>query len=634
MSIELKEISGLIKNKKYKKALLKLKKMPSNLQDVELYKGVCHSALNQYPQALIAFKAAKKTIPENKKATLLNDMAMAALLMKDSEEALLYYTESLQCDPTANNAFAREQLVALLVNTKQYDLALEYIPKLFVLQKYSSKAFVTGIKAAAASENSEVLQQYLTKVQLLLTDFTSIQLAEILNTLIKHKLQDEFNVLLVELNKSFKDSAWLESFNSYAGNVIKAPKPKIEKPVKKLVTGNDKKLIELINELVEYNKEQGAYFNPHLEIKANNGELSVYYYGEDNKKLIDIPVSCLPLLCDYEFALSENNKLIVKTDINSMVNPSAEHTMQLLVAIYNQCDKMQKWQDSCPIVALYDSPKLLSTLLEAKQYNAKVQLFKQIIDSGNKKKLCIDTFFGSRVFGYKSDFLKKNNVTTINNAEQGLLSVIDFLNHKIDSNVYRLSDNSIYIAGSADDTSKEVFVHYNEFDPIYTYLFYGFVDLSSPFLSSIPCELKTSYGHVWQVVGESTTASKLKEGSFSHKQSYLPEVTSLGGNSIKLNKLIVPSNAKSTLLKDTLLSVINTTAPDEISKSDAFFESEIAQLEKQIILANKAYWLKLQKLVINEKNISSDVLKQLSDLINFAMDSLNRYANKNALVLF
>ena len=111
-------------------------------------------------------------------------------------------------------------------------------------------------------------------------------------------------------------------------------------------------------------------------------------------------------------------------------------------------------------------------------------------------------------------------------------------------------------------------------------------------------------------------------------------MTSLGGNSIKLNKLIVPSNAKSTLLKDTLLSVINTTAPDEISKSDAFFESEIAQLEKQIILANKAYWLKLQKLVINEKNISSDVLKQLSDLINFAMDSLNRYANKNALVLF
>nr|MDC2854613.1 hypothetical protein [Ningiella sp. W23] len=171
---------------------------------------------------------------------------MAALLMKDSEEALLYYTESLQCDPTANNAFAREQLVALLVNTKQYDLALEYIPKLFVLQKYSSKAFVTGIKAAAASENSEVLQQYLTKVQLLLTDFTSIQLAEILNTLIKHKLQDEFNVLLVELNKSFKDSAWLESFNSYAGNVIKAPKPKIEKPVKNLLPVMIKNLLSLL----------------------------------------------------------------------------------------------------------------------------------------------------------------------------------------------------------------------------------------------------------------------------------------------------------------------------------------------------------------------------------------------------
>jgi tetratricopeptide (TPR) repeat protein len=634
MSIELQKIGALIKNKKYKKALLSLKKMPSSIYGVELYKGVCHSGLKQYPQALIHFKAAQKTIPENKKTTLLNDMAMAALLMKENEQAIEYYMDSLKLDSTANNAFAREQLVSLLVNNQQYDLALSYITQLFALQNFAVKAYITGVKIAVATGSNDLLKQYLVKIKLQKTDFSHEQLAEVLNTLIKKQQTGEFNDLLGELNNTFKEAAWLDSFNSYASDLNKKAKPKIKKLPKKQITGRDKKLIGLITELVEHNKQQGAYFHPDLEIKANNGELSVYYYGQKNTKLIDIPVACMPLLCDYEFTLTGNDKLVVKSNSNHMVNPKAEYTMQLLVSIYNQSNKMQKWQVACPFIALYDSPDLLNALLDAKLHNVKVQLLKQTLVSGNRKKLCIDTFFGSRAFGYKSDFLNKNKITSGKNREQGLLSVIDFLNHKLNSNSFKLTNNSVHITGSADAQSNEVFVQYNEFDPLYTYLFYGFVDIEAPFLASIPCELATTYGHVLQITGESTIGNTLSEGKFNHNQAYLPQLVRVSTNKVKLNKLIMPVNALSTLLKDTLLNVINTTAPDEIVKNDTFFKSEIAHLEKQLILANKAYWLKLQRMANEEKNIPEANLIQLHELINFSTSLINNYANKNAIALF
>ncbi|WP_462146566.1 tetratricopeptide repeat protein [Pseudoalteromonas gelatinilytica] len=631
MTLALQKIAELIKQKKIKKALQLLAKQKIHDYTFFHQKAICHFQLKQYPQALFASKEALKRQPDNKiKVKLLNDMAMISLLISDSNSALEHYKKSLNIDSSANNAFACEQYVMLLLEKGEFSSVIEYGNKLVSLPQHSAKAYIAILSSCLAQKKYALLNSYLSKITTSLNEFSSEQLVNILNMLLANNLINEFNLMLEKLNENYEGAFWLREFNEL---ILKKDVVKPKKSKSGLVTGNDHKLVSLISQLVEHSIAKGASFDPLLEIIASDGELSINYYGDTQTKLIDIPISCMPLLCDYEISLDYNYKLLCRKK-TPMLNPEAEFTMELLIDIYNQSNKIEAWLKANPFLALYDSPILLSKLLEAKKYNAKIQKLKSIFESGDKTKLILESFLGSRQLGYKNDFLSKNNIITSNKVEGGLLSVIDFLNHKSNSNSYKNSANSIFVYGNADKTTNEVFVQYNEFDSVLTYLFYGFVDISAPFITSINVELVTTYGQKWTLLGNSVASSELKEGSFAHNHSHLPEISHLTNGTILLNKLLIPTEPKSTLLKDILVNIINTIAPEDILKNDAFFRNEIVNIEKQILVANITYWSDLKKLAEQDTLSSEDAKAQLFLLIEGNLTSLKNYANHNSILLF
>ena len=329
---------------------------------------------------------------------------------------------------------------------------------------------------------------------------------------------------------------------------------------KERVVGGNSELVGLVNELLKYNELLGAKFHPNLRIVETKGELCVKIYHQTNKteKLLDIPAKCMPLLSDFNFELDAKDNLIA-TPIAQPTNPDGINTMLLLQKIYNSSDKISHWKNTFPFITLQEFPQFLKQLVAGKPQSSKIQSFCQLMEEKQFDELIIKSFLGSREFGYKQQELMKSGIVSTKESEIGLLSIIDFLNHKIGSNRYISHNGRVSVSGLACQTTQELFVQYNHYDPLLTYLIYGFVDLDSPYVFSVPIELTLFNRDKLEVFGNTTIIKDdMVPDDLKHLSVYLPEVCTQPDGIIQVDKIVIPNTSESHLLREVLTVMLNT----------------------------------------------------------------------------
>lgn len=392
--------------------------------------------------------------------------------------------------------------------------------------------------------------------------------------------------------------------------------------------------------MLSHCESSGSWFHPSLKIFENNGTLSVKVFEktDETQKLISIPYTGLPLISDYHFQLNEHDKLLI-TPIDKPVNPDAINTMMLLQKIYNSADKIKHWKKESPFITLRKHAKLLAKLCAAKPANDKIIHYNRLLQEQKIDELAIQSFLGSRQMPFRQQDLKEHGIISPKNVEDGLLSVIDFLNHKTKSNHYQRQHGKLHVSGPVCPTTHELFVQYNHFDPLLTYIFYGFIDLDAPHIYSVPIELTMLNGLKINVLGSSSKITEtMVPDELKRLKDYIPQISEEYKGSVEVNKLMIPNINESLLLREVLTVLINTVDTKHTYPNADALHQEVLHLEKQVIIKNTTYWQEVQTLLTCEKSDdkthNTEALAQVQQLVDFFKNHCQKYSEKFGISLF
>ncbi|WP_024611179.1 hypothetical protein [Pseudoalteromonas sp. TB64] len=634
MTLEL--IENLVNNKKYKKALLLIKKQIKKEGESLIFltlEARCYFYSKQFKQsALVYKKLLNYSLNNDMKVAFLNNLATIHGVLKEYSLALESYGQSISLCSSAKNAFAREQycIISLQINLPNDTLTM--VDPLLSITQYADKALVLKLDAALALSKTVIINNLLKSIEIKLNHFNQKNIFQLIKVLRKHTYENELKAIFIANAQYFKAESWYKTVVAEVEPIAKENKTAVTFN-KYVVEGTNDRLITLIEELIHSNELQGAFFSPTIKIVANDFGLSIKTRENIgiNTRLIEIPIECLPLLCDYNLTI-KNETLICKPK-KQQANPSANNSMALMVEIYNETNKLADWKQSSPFFNLLTQPDLLSMLIDGKKYNHKIMNFYKLALNGDFDDLLLSSFIGSRIFCYKKEELKKQGVKIAAQTENGLLSVIDFINHKVDSTFYKSEGSGVNINSPAGQSSDaELYVQYNYFDPLTTLLVYGFVDLTAPNLFSVPIEISLINGQKVEISGNNPQGNNTVSEQGKHFSNYLPKVIELNSG-FKLDNLSIPDQNSIDLLRNILITVVKSIFSKSTLNDETLLE-EVYSIERQVLQLNLEYWNNLERVFKLQKNMSVLASEQVGSLITFSKMHIKNYANHFGIVLF
>jgi hypothetical protein len=346
-----------------------------------------------------------------------------------------------------------------------------------------------------------------------------------------------------------------------------------------------------INTLVQLLESQGSWFHNDMRIKVSNNAVSIFSNTPSrfSKKWLHIPLSCMPLLRDYQFDVDSHLNLVASP---GSANIQTIRVMEAILDIYNNTRKLESWKQSCPLFCFKHTPEILYALGSLRPKAHKLNRYMAYIAVNNFDNLLIESFLGSRTFNLKKDQLSKVGMQTDIEAEEVLLPVIDFFNHKATAAPYDIEDDYMKVSGRPDPDTGEIFVRYNQYDPVDTYLFYGFVDTTSPWLYSMPLKLKFSDNHIIEIMGVSASFKGQPPRQMHDLRMYMPALMDRRDKYIQVSRLAIPGRTAPMSLKRILASLLrsmdNTLSQDQLI-------GRVKDMELFLVAENLKFWQDLEK---------------------------------------
>ena len=354
--------------------------------------------------------------------------------------------------------------------------------------------------------------------------------------------------------------------------------------------------------------KQGAWFNPDLRIRAENGSLSLYGSPRmPRASYLRVPVALMPQLECFEVE-AQNGRLVAEPN-GKVLLPHQHEIMEAMLELYNATHKLEMWRKSLPFLAWEDAPGVLDYLLGARMLNNNMKRYHGQLKAGNQDTLLTDSFLGSRKFGVKEQYLKALGMTKSGGFCHVLLPVVDCLNHRLSAEGYYTplvgSKPTMRTFHVPDAETGELFVRYNLLDAVDATLSYGFMDNASTWLNSVPVTLNIS-GFTLQVQGRSM---QLRGGplpaAFEDIRAYMPELHRKGDHLAAVSKLML-CNDNPYSLRRVLSYIVYELG---IAHTDIVARQQVAELEGQLLAKNKEWWERFK--VLTEPLSEDHMAKQL-----------------------
>lgn len=392
-----------------------------------------------------------------------------------------------------------------------------------------------------------------------------------------------------------------------------------------IIRGDNQKVVDLTRLLLIHLIKHGAAFEKGLSFVEVEGNLSVISFSDVNRIHMKLPLSCMPLLADYQFDVTDNNLLHVTTQ-QKLLNPTAVPVMKLMVKLYNNTNKLVQWQNEYPFFVYDKHPELLKQLFDFRPQSKKLSRFYEYYSNNEYDKLLIESFIGSREFTYQERHLKAANIHSSNIAEKGLLAVIDFLNHRVGDGGYVVNTqtSSMEIVGTPNSGTNELLVQYGLLDPFLSYFVYGFVDTDAPFIYSGKCEVNLLSGYKLVVLSMSggIKRSTPLPNDVSHLSELLPPGIKLQGDMLIISDFIFPRQEQALLLKEVVEQIFRISGLSANYNDYQQLSNEVAHVINQLLNVNIKFWGDLQHNVSSLKVENNNLLllcqhthKHLSSLI-------------------
>ncbi|MEM9784861.1 MAG: hypothetical protein AAF801_00055 [Pseudomonadota bacterium] len=352
------------------------------------------------------------------------------------------------------------------------------------------------------------------------------------------------------------------------------------------------RVARLIEDTAAQLSSEGAWFNPDLEIQVDGSNVSVVSRNAftDRRSVIRVPVASMPVLDDFDVTLSGDD--FQCTPKGDSVSDAQVRMMNLMLDTYNALDKIPQWKRETPWFALLEHPDVLDHLISGRPRVARLHTLKQMGADGDVAEMANDTFIGSRKFN-----LSPQNCKAIGREEKDgvkvLLPIIDFFNHRMSAQGFKISDvpspASMRIQAVPDKETGELFVRYNVFDALDTYLYYGFVDADVGYMSSVPCTL--SIGDITLTVigggGRTAKTGKLAP-ALKDLRLFIPSLNKSSDNQFQANKMVIPGPRAPRALRRVLAVLMNTL---QVPRDKV--EAYALKAEQDLLDQNEAWWTAL-----------------------------------------
>lgn len=411
-------------------------------------------------------------------------------------------------------------------------------------------------------------------------------------------------------------------------------------PAEHSIISDDEKALTIIRQLIEIMETMGAKFHQDIQFVVENGNLSI---ESCSKRLnaechMSVPLTCMPLLTDYTLSINAKSELLVKSN-NSMINETAAPIMQLLVELFNTTDKITTWENTFPFIALKNHGRILNSLLTFRPFDGKIAEYKKYFDKKQWQTLLLEGFFGAREFTYMNSSISSAGIQLKQRSEKGLLGIIDFLNHKMGDSGYQINPHTacMNIVTTPDKLSRELFVQYGVYDPLQTFLIYGFVDCNSPILYSGKMDIPLLSGDILSILSMSGKLSRSQplSSELSHLSDYLPPGIKRQGKQIVVSDLIIPNVKSKKVLREVLKAILLQADNSNNYQDKKLLVKEVNHIEKELLVNNFNYWDNLEKTylpaVLSDKELSQIAKTDLLQLSQVCRSHITNYSNAKRL---
>src|SRR5207302_5825498 len=197
--------------------------------------------------------------------------------------------------------------------------------------------------------------------------------------------------------------------------------------------------------------------------------------------LMWLPWHCLVPLKPFNLSVV-NDDIVISSHDEGLARASVAR-MEAFLELYNLTYKLAMHRRTSPWPLVASHPELLRYVTQGRGRGAYV-ISGKLYEPGKESELLLRSFLNTRVFNYK---VRGQQSPTQEISLEVLLPILDSMNHHFHGALYsRDEDSSLTVTRSVPvpEISNECFAYYGWHDSFETWITYGFIDESVPFVCS------------------------------------------------------------------------------------------------------------------------------------------------------
>ena len=393
----------------------------------------------------------------------------------------------------------------------------------------------------------------------------------------------------------------------------------------KIVTDNKAIQSELAS-LGKCMQDNGAWIHPDITIAyTEETGLSIQMERTINPRdfIIKVPVE---QLIPYELLnmAVKGNDFVIDPD-KDRLSPVQIDLAERMVEIYNLTNKVEFHKSENPWILFREAPELLDLLLEAISWSPSIEYYSTFLHdregAASMDQFVLDSFSSSRFLGQK-----------IHGGEetvQVIMPIIDFLNHDYRGSGFGSPTNPgetqwIGVTCAQPFISRnECYASYGTNDALNSFLIYGFIDATAPYIRSIPLEIPVGD------LGKITVYSlNMKNISSPPKQlqdlhQFMPKLKKDKDGAVHLSHLFVTVPPFPHALRRILRNVIATFCGNSVSED--FILEQTRAAERLVVEKNMAFYREILKKIDKNKTAPSGLIDRARHVATIQLSKLGNY---------
>jgi hypothetical protein len=365
-----------------------------------------------------------------------------------------------------------------------------------------------------------------------------------------------------------------------------------------LIAADNRDVERSLQKLMTLSKKAGAEFSDNMVVKCIDGNLSIEAPPDSfGQELMWLPWHCLVPLKPFNLSVV-NDDIVISSHDEGLARASIAR-MEAFLELYNLTHKLALHRRTSPWPVVASHPELLAYVTRGRGRGAYV-ISDKLYEPGKENELLLRSFLNSRVFSYKT---RGQQSPAQEIQVEVLLPILDSMNHHFhgalysycqrDKDRYLTVRRSVPLPEMAPEMANECFAYYGWHDSFDTWMTYGFIDESVPFVCSAPMRLDLpdlgtiEVGHVIQNRAAGEFPESEKDLYF-----YIPKLLARRKNHIEVSSLLIPGPGAPRALRRALHLLITEMRPAHPRQSDL-----VLLAEQQIVAANANYFRNLRALL-------------------------------------